>query len=60
MTTVIWLILAIWFWPTDNQIWYCIEAQWSQEVHHMKLTYDAKVKARACDLILKKYSNETY
>ena len=64
MTTVIWLIFAIYFWPTQSQEQYCYEAQWSQEVviinNKQQLTYEAKAKARACDLILKKYWNENY
>ena len=64
MTTVIWLIFAIYFWPTKGQLQYCYEAQWSQEVviinNKQQLTYEAKTKARACDLILKKYQNESY
>jgi len=64
MTTIIWLALALYFGPTQEQLQYCYEAQWSQEVviinNRPQLSYEAQAKARACDLILKKYWNENY
>lgn len=64
MTTVISLMLAIWFWPTEIQNQYCREAQWSQELVYVnnrpQLTYNAKVKSEICEVLLSKYKNETY
>ena len=64
MATIIGLIFSIYFWPTQNQEQYCYEAQWSNETviinNRPQLSYEAQAKARACDLILKKYWNENY
>ncbi len=64
MTTVIGLILAIYFWPTEIQKQYCYEAQWSNELVYINnkptLSYDWKVKSEICEVLLTKYKNETY
>jgi len=56
MTSLIWLALALYFWPTQQQINYCIENQWSQEViivdWRLSLSYEAKWKREICSKLL--------
>ena len=49
MTTILWLCFALYFWPTDGQMQYCMEAQYSQEQNN-----DMIEKEKICNLIIDK------
>lgn len=62
MTTILWLIFGLIFWPTQEQMAYCYEARYSQEMYIKLENWEditfLKEKSKICDLIINNYKNE--